>query len=279
VIICFANEKGGVGKTTLALHAATWLSHQGHRVVLMDLDTQGGVSNFLGAEPANHVAELLRSVLLLPADRRPPITSFLSPFPLARYHNMVLIKGYTETGEIEARLRQPDSPRPGQVLVEALTPLIERGAIVVVDTGPYAGKLQEAALETADHVLIPAVPEGATEAGILKIAQRLHQLDRAITGLIPTRIVVTSKRQRETILDWKRAEGLGPLVYHDPPRGLVGLPQRVVWAQLYRAAKPIWDVAPREVEASHANLNTARQEMATVLQRLSFDIGLGERDE
>lgn len=279
MIICFANEKGGVGKTTLALHTATWLSHKGHRVALMDLDTQGGVSNFLGVEPANHVAELLRSVLLLPADRRPPITSFLSPFPLAPYHNMVLIKGYTETGEIEARLRQPDSPRPGQVLVEALAPLIERGAIVVVDTGPYAGKLQEAALETADHVLIPAVPEGATEAGILKIAQRLHQLDRAITGLIPTRIVVTSKRQQETILDWKRADGLGPLVYHDPPRGLVGLPQRVVWAQLYRAAKPIWDVAPREVEASHANLNTARREMATVLQRLAFDIGLGERDE
>ena len=265
-----------MGKTTLALHAATWLSHQGHRVALMDLDAQGGVSNFLGVEPANHVAELLRSVLLLPADRRPLITSFLSPFPLAPYHNMVLIKGYTETGEIEARLRQPDSPRPGQVLIEALAPLIERGAIVVVDTGPYAGKLQEAALEAADHVLIPAVPEGATEAGILKIAQRLHQLDRAITGLIPTRIVVTSKRQRETILDWKRADGLGSLVYHDPPRGLVGLPQRVVWAQLYRAAKPIWDVAPREVEASHANLNTARQEMATVLQRLSFDIGLGE---
>lgn len=258
----------------MALHTATWLCNQGHRVVLLDLDTQGGISSFFGLDPANHTAEMLRSVLILPAEERPPITAFSTICPLPNYGDMVLIRGSTETGEMEAMLRQPDSPRPGQVLIEALEPLVKKGAIVVVDTGPYAGKLQEAALESADHVLVPAVPEGATELGILKIAQRLHGLDRAITGLIPTRIVVTSRRHRETILDWKRANGLGPLVYHEPRRDLIGLPQRVVWAQLYRAAKPIWDVAPREVEASHANLNTARQEMAAVLRRLAFDIGL-----
>ena len=274
VIICFANEKGGVGKTTLAIHTATWLSRKGYRVALMDLDTQGGVSNFFKVEPADHVAELLRSVLRSPAESRPPIASFLSPLPLDRYRNMVLIKGYTGTGEVEVWLRQLDSPRPGQVLAEAVAPLTRRGAIVVMDSGPFAGKLQEAALETANHILVPAIPEGATEAGILKIAQRLHQLDRAITGLIPTRIVVTSKKHRETILDWREANGLGPLVYHDPPRGLIGLPQRVLWAQLYRAAKPIWDVDPREVEASHASLTMAQNEMTAVLQRMAFDIEL-----
>jgi chromosome partitioning protein len=277
VIICFANEKGGVGKTTLAIHTATWLSRKGHRVALMDLDTQGGVSNFFHVEPTDDVAELLRSVLLAPATPRPPITKYLSALPLKRYRNMVLIKGYTGTGEVEAWLRQPNSPRPGEVLAEAVAPLTQRGAIVVVDSGPYAGKLQEAALDTADHVLVPAIPEGATEAGILKIAQRLHQLDRAITGLIPVRITVTSKKHRETIMDWREANGLGPLVYHDPPRGLVGLPQRVVWSQLYRAGKPVWDVSPREVEADHASLMVAQQEMEAILQRLAFDIGLSGR--
>ncbi len=275
MIIGFANEKGGVGKTTLAIHTATWLACQGHRVVLMDLDTQGGISHFLGEEPADDVAELLRAVLFLREDRRPPIASFLTPFPLREYSNLVLLRGYTDSGEVEAELRRPSRPRPGTVLAEALRPLIARGVIVVVDTGPYAGKLQEAVLEAADHILVPGIPEGATEAGILKIGQHLRRLNRTITGVIPTRIVVTSRKHRKTIADWRQAGGLGPLVYYDPPRGLVGLPQRVVWGQLYRTAKPIWDVTPEEVEVSRKDLDTARREMVAVLNRLAFDVGLG----
>lgn len=274
MIIGFANEKGGVGKTTLALHTATWLARQGRRVVLVDLDTQAGISHFLGVEPADDVAELLRSVLFLRADRRPSITSFLRRSPLSQYSSLLLIKGDTQTGEVEAELRQPDRPSPGEVLTEALAPLTDRGVIVVIDTGPYAGKLQAAVLEAADHVVVPGIPEGATEAGILKIAQRLRQLDRTITGLIPTRIIVTSRKHRETILDWKRIDGLGPLVYYDPPKGLVGIPQRVLWSQIYRTAKPIWDVSATEADVIPADLATARGEMTSVLRRLAFDIGL-----
>jgi len=272
VIIGFCNEKGGVGKTTLAIHTATWLARRGHRVVLMDLDTQGGVSHFLGIEPADDVAELLRAVLFLRADRRPPITFYL--FPCPAYSNLALLRGYNVTGEVEADLWQPGRPRPGAVLAEALGPLTGKGVTVIVDTGPYAGKLQEAVLEAADHVFVPGIPEGATEAGIVKIGQHLHGLGRTITGLIPTRVVVTSQKHKRTIQDWKRANGLGLLVYYDPPRGLVGLPQRVVWAQLYRTARPIWDVTPEAVQATRESLNTSRREMQAILERLVADVRL-----
>lgn len=272
MIIGFCNEKGGVGKTTLAIHTATWLARRGHRVVLMDLDTQGGVSHFLGIEPADDVAELLRAVLFLRADRRPPITFYL--FPCPAYSNLALLRGYNVTGEVEADLWQPGRPRPGAVLAEALGPLTGKGVTVIVDTGPYAGKLQEAVLEAADHVFVPGIPEGATEAGIVKIGQHLHGLGRTITGLIPTRVVVTSQKHKRTIQDWKRANGLGLLVYYDPPRGLVGLPQRVVWAQLYRTARPIWDVTPEAVQATRESLNTSRREMQAILERLVADVRL-----
>ena len=84
MIIGFCNEKGGGSKTTLAIHTATWLARQGRRVALVDLDTQGGVAAFLGVKPADDVAELLRSVLFLRADRRPGIASFLLPCPMVR---------------------------------------------------------------------------------------------------------------------------------------------------------------------------------------------------
>lgn len=274
MIIGFCNEKGGVAKTTLAIHTATWLARQGHRVVLVDLDTQGGVSHFLGVDPVDDAAELLRAVLYLREDRRPPITSFLFPFPLKGYSNLVLLRGHTASGEVEADLRQPGRPPAGTVLAKALAPLSGNKIITVIDTGPYAGKLQEAVLDAADHVFVPGIPEGATEAGIIKIAKHLRRLDRTITGLIPTLFLVTSKKHRETIADWQRTNGLGLLVYYNPQRGLVGLPQRVVWGQLYRAARPIWDAAPGDVESSRADLEKARGEMLAVLNRLAFDVGL-----
>jgi len=51
MIIVVANSKGGVGKSTLAVHLATWLSEQGRSVILADCDAQHSSSEWI-AEPA-----------------------------------------------------------------------------------------------------------------------------------------------------------------------------------------------------------------------------------
>lgn len=52
MIIAIANSKGGVGKSTLAVHLAAWLHKQGHRVTLADCDTQQSSSEWIReAEP------------------------------------------------------------------------------------------------------------------------------------------------------------------------------------------------------------------------------------
>lgn len=47
MIIVVANAKGGVGKSTLAVHLASWLASQGHRVTLADCDTQQSSSEWV----------------------------------------------------------------------------------------------------------------------------------------------------------------------------------------------------------------------------------------
>lgn len=47
MIIAVANSKGGVGKSTLAVHLAAWLHERGHRVVLADCDTQQSSSEWV----------------------------------------------------------------------------------------------------------------------------------------------------------------------------------------------------------------------------------------
>src|SRR6202034_1789677 len=47
MIIAIANSKGGVGKSTFAVHLAAWLHEQGHRVTLADCDTQQSSSEWI----------------------------------------------------------------------------------------------------------------------------------------------------------------------------------------------------------------------------------------
>ena len=47
MIIVLANSKGGVGKTSISVHLATWLAEQGHSVILADCDSQKSSSEWL----------------------------------------------------------------------------------------------------------------------------------------------------------------------------------------------------------------------------------------
>ena len=51
-VIVIANPKGGVGKSTLATHVAGWLAHQGHAVMLGDVDRQQSSRQWLAQRPA-----------------------------------------------------------------------------------------------------------------------------------------------------------------------------------------------------------------------------------
>lgn len=258
MIFVIANHKGGVGKTTLAVHLATWLAGQGWRTVLIDLDTQGGAAAFLGLPPADDLAELALAIVNLRPDRRPPLRSFLSP--VAGYRNLVVIRGWKRSAVLEPLLQQPGVRPAEEILKEILAPLLALGAHVVLDTGPYAGVLQQAALSLADHVLVPGIPERATEAGVLDIARTLAAVGRRITGVIPTRFNPITREHRETIANWR--ETLGGIVYYDRREGLVGLPSRIIWGELPRHGRPIWDVAPRD---------EAAREMESVLRRAAYD--------
>ena len=58
-VIAVANTKGGVGKSTTAVHMAAWLSEQGHSVLLADCDTQHSSSEWI-----NEACPAVRTVLL-----------------------------------------------------------------------------------------------------------------------------------------------------------------------------------------------------------------------
>ncbi len=70
-IVTVANEKGGVGKTTVAVNLAAALGLAGSRVLLIDLDSQGHATQWLGIPKGKVEPELCRyhAFLFSPDDR------------------------------------------------------------------------------------------------------------------------------------------------------------------------------------------------------------------
>src|SRR5207302_1319304 len=133
--IAFATIKGGVGKTTLAVHTAAALADLGHRVLFVDLDPQAHASLVLGLEPM---------------DRR-SAGDALGPTPHCRLDevvvtsekrpNLLIAPACARMAALERELFHWGHRL--QALSRALRSLSQPWDVVVIDTPPHRGAYTE----------------------------------------------------------------------------------------------------------------------------------------
>lgn len=161
------NNKGGVGKSTLAVHIAHGLALEGYKVLLLDMDGQNDASLFLGFHAEDYRWTLYdvicggRNVALrdciLPARER------LDLLPSARI-DQINLAFYKE-------------PRIDRVLRETLKPLEESGyQFVIVDCGPQRSKINDAVLHYADGLIVPVQVQAASVRAVGNIYEYLSDL-------------------------------------------------------------------------------------------------------
>lgn len=138
-ILCIANQKGGVGKTTTALNLAAGLAMAGQRVLLLDLDPQCNATSGAGAQPA------LRHPLLEARDLGDSLVQTKLP-------KLALLPGSRSFRDAEALADSPLSQRITQHLRSASLQAFD---FVLLDCPPSLGHLTRAALAGSTELVIP----------------------------------------------------------------------------------------------------------------------------
>ncbi len=193
-IVAFANQKGGVAKTTSALAIGAALSEMDLRVLAIDMDPQGALSYCMGVDP-DTLEETINDVLV----RRLPLDKIVitretdlapSNIDLAGAEAILLAK----TGREFA-------------LQRALRETLETYDYVLIDCPPSLGILTINALTAAQEVLIPLQCEALSHRGVGQLLETIGDIrqftnpDLVVTGLLPTQYDGRSRHAREVLDD------------------------------------------------------------------------------
>lgn len=158
-VITISSNKGGVGKTTNAVHLAAGLARAGHRVLLVDLDKQGHCATFLGRDPAPRLYDLLV--------KEHPLAELIVE---ARPHlHLLTSNSETIVAQDFARLRNEQADLLERKIVQQAAGY----EYILFDAAPQ-GLLQECAIYSADLLIVP-VP--VDYPGMDGAAQLLHMVE------------------------------------------------------------------------------------------------------
>ncbi len=213
------NEKGGVGKTNIAAHAA-WYFAERFRTLVIDLDAQANLTTTLGAylSPTEAV-ELFTDTVQV---------SSVGPLTVARSTRDVMRVDSGDTGVIET-------------FRDSLASMADDYDVCVIDTPPALTSRTFGALLAADAILAPI---GINDYSIQGVAELLRAIkgvsqhygrdEPQFLGLLPSIYDRKSRRERE--LFESLAEAVGKLLFP----GIVA--KRDAYAKAASDSEPVWSM-------------------------------------
>jgi chromosome partitioning protein len=200
-IIAIANEKGGTGKTTLAVNLGAALAIRGMKTLLIDMDPQGNASYILSKvtddDPAMY-SVLTDKDTVLDSVIRPTTTNRLDIAPSNLHLAGAEIQLATLLGR-ENALKRKLAPE-----------LVDRYDVVLIDTSPSLGLLTINALNAADYALIPVSCDFLSLVGLtllfdtIRLCQEQLGSHVLVLGLVANRYDRREKVSAEVLDALKR---------------------------------------------------------------------------
>lgn len=250
-VITLLNEKGGVGKTTLAVTLSTGLAALGYRVLLVDTDPQGHATISLGVEKAPSFYDLIV--------RGAGLGQVATVVPPARYAvpdeaDDVQGKLYLVPGNIESR-GIPMQIDDDLAMLQIVSQLDKRDVVdfVIFDTSPTPSLIHKMLLIASDGVIYPTEANMLSLDGLSESIKHVKGANRErqsnglaqikLLGIVPMR----TRRTLEHIENLKDIEEVfGETRLWNP------MPMRTMWEECTRERLSIFAYAPFEEAAKDA---------------------------
>lgn len=187
-LICLANQKGGVGKTTTAINLATALAAIDETVLLIDMDPQGNASTGLGidrtARDKTSFEVLLGEVSLADA-----VTSTIVPGLDIVPASMDLLGIEVELAENPRRLHRLQDELQS-FFTETSNPQTSRYSYVFIDCPPSLNMLTLNAMVAAQSILVPLQCEFFALEGLSQLLQTIEQVKTGLNNRLDIQGIV-----------------------------------------------------------------------------------------
>jgi chromosome partitioning protein len=203
-VIAFANQKGGVAKTTTTLNLAVAFAESGYRVLCIDLDPQGNLTMSQGIDP-DKVEKSLYDVLV----HDMPISEIIVEREIDIAVASIDLAG--------AEIAMSTKIGRERSLEKALKEVSGDYDFVCIDTPPSLGLLTINALTAANKVIVPVQCEYLSMRGLVQLQNTLKMIqenlnpDVRIEGILPTMLDSRTVHAKEAVEILE--ENFGELVF------------------------------------------------------------------
>jgi chromosome partitioning protein len=248
-VIAFANQKGGVAKTTSTLNLAVAFKERGLRVLSIDLDPQGNLTMSQGFNP-DEIDRSMFDVLV----HKLPIEQVIRPAEIDLAVASIDLAG--------AELALASMIGRERTLQKALEPVRSAYDYILIDTPPSLGLLTINAFVAADGVIVPVQTEYLSLRGLVQLENTLAMVRDnlnpkvEIVGILPTMYDKRLLHSREAVEILM--ENFGDLVYETRIRKTVRYAEAPVKGQSVLAYDPHGEAAMLYRDLAKEVLNGAK---------------------
>src|SRR3954463_4540681 len=203
-VIAFANQKGGVAKTTTALNLAVAFMEKGFRVLCVDMDPQGNLTMSQGIDP-DSLDKSMYDVLVYDT----PIREVIRKREIDIACASIDLAG--------AEIAMSTKIGRERSLDKAFKPILEDYDFICIDTPPSLGLLTINALTAANKVIVPVQCEYLSMRGLVQLQNTLQMIqenlnpDVRIEGILPTMLDSRTIHAKEAVEILE--ENFGDLVF------------------------------------------------------------------